>query len=96
MSDRRSFTEAFKSGAVELVISSGRSPADFSAELGFKDGTLGNWVRAWNVEHPDAGADKPGPVEWSKHKALQAENAALKKESEFLGKARAFFAVKQL
>lgn len=96
MSDRRSFSEEFKAGAVELVTSSGRSLADVSAELGIKDGTLGNWVRAWKAEHPDAGAAEPGPVEWAKYKALQAENAALKKENEFLGKASAFFAAKHL
>lgn len=65
MSARRSFSEEFKTGAVELVTSSGRSLADVSAELGIKDGTLGNWVRAWKAEHPDAGAAEPGPVEWA-------------------------------
>ena len=38
-------------------------------------------------EHPDAGgAAEQGPVEWAKYKALQAENAELKREIEFLGK----------
>lgn len=96
MSDRRSFNEEFKAGAVELVTSSGRSLKDVASELGIKEGTLGNWVRAWKVEHPDAGATEPGPVEWAKYKALQAENTALKKENDFLGKASAFFAAKQL
>lgn len=96
MSGRRSFTEEFKAGAVDLVISSGRSLADVSSDLGIKEGTLGNWVRVWKAEHPDASADEPGPVEWAKYKALQAENAALKRENEFLGKASAFFAAKHL
>lgn len=96
MSDRRSFTEEFKAGAVDLVVSSGRSLVDVSSDLGIKEGTLGSWVRTWKAEHPDAGADEPGPVEWAKYKALQAENAALKKENEFLGKASAFFAAKHL
>ena len=34
---------------------------------------------------PEASADEPGPVEWAKYKALQAENAELKREIEFLG-----------
>ena len=96
MSNRRKFTEEFKAGAVELVISSGRSTNDVATDLGVKEGTLGNWVRAWKAEHPDAGADEPGPVEWAKYKALQAENAALKRENEFLGKASAFFAAEHL
>ncbi|MFF5794564.1 transposase [Paeniglutamicibacter sp. NPDC012692] len=96
MSDRRRFSEEFKAGALEFVVSSGRSLAAVSAELGIKDGTPGNWVRAWKAEHPEARADAPGPVEWAKHKALQAENAALKKENKSLGKAGAFFAAKHL
>ncbi|WP_269434477.1 hypothetical protein [Corynebacterium occultum] len=40
--------------------------------------------------------DEPGPVEWAKYKALQAEKAALKRENEFWGKASAFFAAKHL
>ncbi len=96
MSNRRIFTEEFKAGAVELVVSSGRSVKEVATELGIKEGTLGAWVRAWKTEHPDAGVDEPGPVEWAKYKALQAENAALKRENEFLGKASAFFAAKHL
>ena len=87
MSNRRIFTEEFKAGAVQLVVSSGRSVKEVATELGIKEGTLGAWVRTWRAEHPDAGVDEPGPVEWAKYKALQAENAALKRENEFLGKA---------
>jgi transposase len=52
-------------------------------------------VRAWKEEHPEAGKDEPGPVEWAKYKALQLELAELKRENEFLGKVSAFFAAKQ-
>ncbi len=52
-------------------------------------------VRVWKEEHPDVAADEPGTVEWAKYKALQAENAELKREIEFLGKVSAFFAAKQ-
>lgn len=95
MSSRRRFTPEFKAEAVELVISSGRPVVQVAAESGVNEGTLGNWVRAWKAEHPDAGADDRGPVEWAKFKALQAENAELKREIEFLGKVSAFFAAKQ-
>lgn len=95
MSNRRKFSPEFKAEAVELLISSGRPIVQVAKEIGVSDGTLGNWVRAWKEENPEAVTDKPGPVEWAKYKALQAENAELKREIEFLGKVSAFFAAKQ-
>ena len=95
MSNRRKFSPEFKAEAVELLISSGRPIVQVAQEIGVSDGTLGNWVRAWKEEHPEAASDEPGPVEWAKFKALQAENAELKREIEFLGKVSAFFAAKQ-
>lgn len=95
MSSRRRFSPEFKAEAVELVISSGRPIVQVAKEIGITDGTLGNWVRVWKDEHPGAVSDEPGPVEWAKYKALQAENAELKREIEFLGKVSAFFAAKQ-
>ena len=95
MSSRRKFSPEFKAEAVELLISSGRPIVQVAKEIGVSDGTLGNWVRAWKEEHPEATTDEPGPVEWAKYKALQTENAELKKEILFLGKVSAFFAAKQ-
>lgn len=95
MSNRRKFSPEFKAEAVELLISSGRPIVQVAKEIGVSDGTLGNWVRAWKEEHPEALQDEPGPVEWAKYKALQTENAELKREIEFLGKVSAFFAAKQ-
>jgi len=86
MSNRRKFSAEFRAEAVEVVVSSGRPIAQVAPEIGVVEGTLGNWVRTWKAEHPDAGAQDPGPVEWSKFKALQAENTELKREVEFLGK----------
>jgi len=95
MTNRRKFGAEFRAEAVELVVSSGRPIARVPHEIGVLEGTPGNWVRVWKEEHPDAGAKDPGPVEWAKYKALQAENAELKREIEFLGKVSAFFAAKQ-
>lgn len=95
MSDRRKFTSQFKADAVELVLSSGRPIAQVAPEIGVVEGTLGNWVRTWKEEHPEAGKDEPGPVEWAQYTALQLELAELKRENEFLGKVSAFFAAKQ-
>jgi len=95
MSGRRKFTAEFKAEAVELVISSGRPITQVAPEIGVNEGTLGNWVRAWRDAHPNAVLDNHGPVEWAKFKALQVENAELRREIEFLGKVSAFFAAKQ-
>lgn len=95
MSSRRKYKQEFKAEAVQLVISSGRPVAQVATEIGVNEGTLGNWVRLWKQEHPDAGAGDPGPVEWAQYKAVLAQNAELKREIEFLGKVSAFFAAKQ-
>ena len=93
--DRKKYTPEFKADAVELVITSKRTIAQCAADLGINEGTLGNWVRAWREEHSEEQAEGRGPVEWAKYQALQAENAELKREIEFLGKVSAFFAAKQ-
>ena len=85
MSNRRKFSAEFRAEAVELVISSGRPIAQVAPEIGVVEGTLGNWVRVWKEEHPEAGSSDPGPVEWAKLTALQAESAELKWEIDFLG-----------
>jgi len=95
MSNRRKFSAEFRAEAVELVASSGRPVAQVAPEIGVVEWTLGNWVRAWKEEHPDVGAKDPGPVEWAKYKALQAENGELKREIKLLGKVSAVFAAKQ-
>lgn len=94
MSDRKKFTTQFKAEAVALVINSGPPIAQVAPEIGVVEGTLGNWVRVWKEEHPEAGDNEPGPVKLAKHKALQRENAELKRKNEFLGKVSAFFAAK--
>ena len=86
MSSRRKFSTEFKAEAVELVISSDRPIAQVAVDIGVNEGTLGNWVRSWREEHPEAGANDPGPVEWAKFKELQVENAELKREVDFLKK----------
>ena len=53
------------------MISSGRPIAQVAPENGVVEGTLGNWVRLWKEEHPEAGAAESGPVEWARYKALQ-------------------------
>lgn len=95
MSKREKYSDQFKADAVELVITSKRPVAQVAPELGVNEGTLGNWVRQWKDEHPEADRDDRGPVEWVRHEAALAQIAELKRENEFLGKVSAFFAAKQ-
>lgn len=95
MSKRVKYSAQFKADAVELVLTSRRPVAQVAPELGVNEGTLGNWVRKWKEEHPEADREERGPVEWAKYEAALAQVAELKRENEFLGKVSAFFAAKQ-
>lgn len=92
MSNRQKFTPEFRAEAVELALSSGRSLVDVAASLGVNEGTLGNWVRKYRVEHPEALTDDRGPVEWAQFEKLQREMAEVKRENEFLKAVSAYFA----
>ena len=95
MVKRQKYSVQFKADAVELVITSKRPVAQVALELGINEGTLGNWVRKWKQEYPEAGREERGPVEWARHEAALAQIVELKREVEFLGKVSAFFAAKQ-
>ena len=44
---RRKFDHDFRKGAVRLVRETGKPIAQVVRELGFNDGTLGDWVNAY-------------------------------------------------
>jgi transposase len=44
MGTRRKFDEAFREGAVRIVVETGKSIAQVARELGIHPGTLENWV----------------------------------------------------
>ena len=54
---RRKFTPEFKSEAVRLVVDTSRPIAEVAREIGVHEGTLGNWVNKYRVEH--AGDEPP-------------------------------------
>jgi transposase len=96
VTERKKYTAEFKQRAVDLVIDSGRPIAQVSVDIGVNEGTLGNWVRKYRQEHPEAFAnDTPESVAYSEHQRVLKENAKLKQEVEFLSKVSAFFASKQ-
>jgi len=54
---RRKFDPEFRSGAVRIVMESGRPIAQVARDLGVNEGTLGNWVARERVSR--GGADGP-------------------------------------
>lgn len=88
---RRRFSPEFKDEAVKMVIESSRAIAEVAREIQVNEGTLGNWVNKYRVEH----ADEEPPLSVSDRarlRELERENRELRMKAEFLGKAAAFFA----
>ena len=74
-----------------MVIESSRAIAEVAREIQVNEGTLGNWVNKFRVEH----ADEEPPLSISDRarlRELERENRELRMKAEFLGKAAAFFA----
>ena len=88
---RRKFSPEFKDEAVKMVIESSRAIAEVAREIQVNEGTVGNWVNKYRVEH----ADEEPPLSVSDRarlRELERENRELRLKAEFLGKAAAFFA----
>ena len=54
---RRKFSPEFKDEAVKMVIQSSRAVAEVAREIQVNEGTLGNWVNKYRVDH--AGEEPP-------------------------------------
>ncbi len=88
---RVKYSPEFKDQAVRMVIDGSRPIADVARELSVHDGTLGNWVNKYRVDHPVA--EQPLTVsERVRLCELESEVRELRMKNEFLGKAAAFFA----
>jgi len=88
---RLKYSAEFKGEAVRMVIDGSRPVADVARELSVNEGTLGNWVNRYRVEHPVE--ERPLTVsERVRLRELESENRELRMKNEFLGKAAAFFA----
>lgn len=95
MSSRPSYSDEFKADAVNLVISSGRSPASVAPELGVSVTALKRWVQLQREGEAGSGGKPDGPVDPAKYKALEARLRELERENDFLKKVSAFFAKEQ-
>jgi transposase len=88
---RRRFSPEFREEAVKMVIGTSRPVAQIARELGIVEGTLGNWVNSYRVEH--AGDEPVLPVaDRARLRELERQNRDLRMENEFLKKAAAYFA----
>jgi transposase len=95
MSARPTYSDEFKADAVELVISSGRSPSSVAPEVGVSVTALKRWVQLHRDAATGAGGRPDDPVDAAKYKALEARLREVERENEFLKKVSAFFAKEQ-
>lgn len=91
---RRKFTPEFRDEAVRLVLDTGRPIAVVARDIGVVEGTLGNWVNLWRLEHADAEPEL-SISERAELAQLRRDVQTLRMEREFLKKAAAFFATEQ-
>lgn len=95
MSSRPTYSDEFKSDAVNLVISSGRSPASVAPELGISVTALKRWVQLHRESGTGPGGRPDDPVDSAKYKALETRLREVERENDFLKKVSAFFAKEQ-
>ena len=93
-SKRGSYSREFKETAVREVIDHSRPIADVARQLGLVEQTLGNWVKAYRVEHAGEAEPELSVSERARLKELERKVRELEMENEFLGKSVAFFAKK--
>ena len=89
---RRRFSDEYKTEAVQLVGSSGKSIGAIARELGLGETALRRWVQQAEI---DAGRGPTGALTTGEREELgqfRRENQRLRMEREILKKATAFFA----
>jgi transposase len=89
---RRKFTPEYRQEAARLVIDTGRPIAQVARELNLGEQLLGRWVARERARETGLGAEVSNVDEQSELERLRRENAQLRMDNEFLGKAAAFFA----
>jgi transposase len=89
---RRSFSDEFKAGAVDLVLSKGKTIAEVARNLDLTHSALSKWVEQARA---DAGKSRRGTLTTAEKEELaqlRKEVRELRMEREILKKAAAFFA----
>ncbi|KXZ40569.1 transposase [Alkalithermobacter thermoalcaliphilus JW-YL-7 = DSM 7308] len=88
MSERRTFTEEFKTMITELVAS-GQSVKEVAREYSLSETSIRNWVKKKAPIKTEEGT-----INLEEINRIKKENARLKEENEILKKAMAIFAKK--
>ena len=79
---RRRYDSEFRSGAVRIVLETGKPIAQVARDLGVHAGTLGNWVKKERLDRDDLGQlDEDGMAELIR---LRKEVAELRMERDVL------------
>ena len=94
MGKYRKFSAEYREEAVRMVLDSSRPIAVVARDLGINEGTLGNWVSKYRVEHPVS--EEITIDERARLKELERENRELRQANEILRKASAYFAQAEL
>ncbi len=96
MTTKQKYDKAFKLNSIELLLSSNKSQAQLSKELGVRQDLLSRWKKEYLLEKEGA---FPGKGRLSPEKdhimKLQKELSEVKMERDILKKAVAIFSRKQ-
>jgi transposase len=89
---RRQYTREFKTEAVRLLETSGKSARQLERELGIESGNLSRWKQEFAADGEDAfpGYGRLTP-EQERLRQLERENEILRQERDILKKAIAIF-----
>ena len=85
---RRSFTDAYKTGAVRLVLDEGKTVAAAARDLGLTESSLRNWVEQARADRTN-GKTGLTTEERTELAALRKDNRELRMERDILKKAAA-------
>jgi transposase len=86
------YTAEFKKDAVELVLSTGRTPTEVARELGVSAEGLRSWVKQAKTDRGQGPAGALTSDEREELRRIRRELAEVKRANEILVKAAAFFA----
>lgn len=79
---RKKYDREFREGAVRIVRETGKSIAQVARDLGFHEGTLGNWVN--QDREAREGRGELTRDDLAELKRLRTENAELRMERDVL------------
>ena len=86
------FSSELKEQVVLEVVEKDRTIAEVARSYGLVPQTVGNWVKKWRKDHPEAVDVEASSEQSAENRRLRAELREARMEIEFLKKAASFFA----